>query len=220
MSADLQSMYSYRFSDAHKAQMAAVWRVLVDDVFQRWISPTAAVLDVGAGFCNFINQVRAGRRVATDANPHVAANCAPGVEFIQAAGLDGVELGGRFDVAFMSNVLEHLDGPDQVLQCLKDLHGHLNNGGRLIVLQPNFALVGPAYFDFIDHKTILTDRSLVEALELTGYRILYVKKRFLPYTSIQSKLPRSPWLVRLYLKLPLAQFFMGKQTLVVAEKLS
>ena len=87
-----------------------------------------------------------------------------------------------------------------------------------MILQPNFALVGPRYFDFIDHKTILTDASLVEALELTGFQVEEIKRRFMPYTS-KSRLPKWPWLVRLYLKCPPAQFLLGKQTLVVGMKI-
>ncbi|MCU7374975.1 hypothetical protein PEC18_30120 [Paucibacter sp. O1-1] len=41
--------------------------------------------------------------------------------------------------------------------------------------------------------------------------------RFLPYTT-KSRLPKAPWLVSLYLKLPFAWRFVGKQALVVARK--
>jgi hypothetical protein len=55
--------------------------------------------------------------------------------------------------------------------------------GKLIVLQPNFRLLGAAYFDFIDHKTILTDKSLEEALTVAGFTITRKIIRFLPYTT-------------------------------------
>jgi hypothetical protein len=45
----------------------------------------------------------------------------------------------------------------------------------------------------------------------------HVVTRFLPYTT-KSPLPQAPWLVRLYLKVPLAWWFLGKQSLVIAEK--
>jgi len=197
--------------------MAKVWRVLIDHYFQRWVRPDDAVLDVGAGLCNFINQVRAGRKIAVDIDPAVAERCSPDVTFIECpcADLADADLGGKVDVAFVSNLLEHLDDSDAVLSLLTALRGHLNPGGRLIILQPNFALVGARYFDFVDHKTVLTDMSLIEALELTGYRITHMKRRFLPYTS-KSAIPKAPWLVRLYLMMPIAHYFMGGQTLVVA----
>jgi hypothetical protein len=41
--------------------------------------------------------------------------------------------------------------------------------------------------------------------------------RFLPYTT-RSALPKGPGLVALYLKVPIAWRFLGKQFLVVARK--
>jgi hypothetical protein len=90
-------------------------------------------------------------------------------------------------------------------------------GGSVLILQPNFRFTGAAYFDFIDHKVVLTDKSLVEALEVTGFRIVYLARRFLPYTS-KAKLPRTLWLVRCYLALPFLWRVFGQQTFVVAEK--
>ena len=216
---DLTKIYRHRFSDDDKAEMQAVWKVLVADFFQKWVKPEDAVLDVGAGLCLFINQIHAQRKVAVDANPAVAGHCGNDVEFINIDNLQNANLGGKFDVVFMSNFLEHLASADDVLSFLSDVNRHLAPEGRLIILQPNFALVGAAYFDFIDHKTILTDKSLVEALRLTGYEPIYVKRRFLPYTS-KSRLPKAAWLVRLYLYLPPAQFLFGQQSLIIARRQS
>ena len=213
---DLATIYRHRFSEREKSALAEVWKVLVEDYFQKWINPKDSVLDVGAGLCLFINQVKAGRKIAVDANAEVALHCAADVLFVKTQDLEHADLGEPLDVVFISNFLEHLDDPDQVLRLLHAVHKKLKPGGRLIILQPNFALLGPKYFDFIDHKTILTDVSLLEALELTNYEIVFFKRRFLPYTS-KSRLPKAPWLVRLYLKLPVAQYLLGKQTLIVAS---
>lgn len=214
---DMEKIYTRRFNVDERAALAGVWKVLVDHALARWIGPDAAVLDLGAGYCNFINQVSASRRIAVDANPTVATYCAPGVRFVHAADLRSAGLEGTLDVVFMSNFLEHLDNADAVLAILRDVHALLKPGGRAIILQPNFVLVGPAYFDFLDHKMILTDQSLVEALELAGFHLVHLRRRFLPYTS-KSSIPSAPWMVRLYLMIPLAQWLMGKQTLAIAEK--
>ncbi|GAB6052584.1 hypothetical protein JCM17960_14040 [Magnetospira thiophila] len=212
----LDQIYQNRFDAEDRVAMRAVWRVLVDHFFQRWVKPTDAVLDVGAGLCNFINQVKAARRVAMDADPTTGSRCDPGVAFIHAQSLEACQEAGPFDVVFMSNLLEHLPSGEAVLEYLRETRRLLKPGGRVMILQPNFALVGAAYFDFIDHKTILTDKSLVEALELSGFEVEYLKRRFLPYTS-KSSIPRAPWMVRLYLALPPVQFLMGQQSFVVAR---
>jgi len=212
---DLSDIYHHRFDARDRAMMTRVWKVLVEDCFQRWIKPTDLVLDLGAGLCLFINHVRARKKIAADANPEAAKYCAPDVAFIEIRDVDKLDLGEPIDVVFASNFFEHLDNSEAVLRTLRAIHGRLHSGGRLIILQPNFALVGASYFDFIDHKTILTDVSLREALLITGYEVLFYKKRFLPYTS-KSRLPKAAWLVRLYLKFPIAQYLFGKQTLVIA----
>ena len=215
--ADLTKIYRHRFDDGDRADMNAVWQVLVTHYFGRWIRPDDAVIDIGAGLCNFINNVTAKRRIAFDADPSVTERAQSGVDVITGTTLNGHGLDGSLDVAFLSNFLEHLESGDAVLRMLNDVHALLKPGGKILILQPNFALVGADYFDFIDHKTILTDKSVHEALELTGYDIAYSKRRFLPYTS-KSRTPRHPWLVRLYLLMPPVQWLMAGQSFFVGQK--
>jgi hypothetical protein len=118
---------------------------------------------------------------------------------------------------FISNFLEHLPTASDVIALLRTVKAKLAPGGTVLILQPNLRFTGAAYFDFIDHKVALTDKSLIEALEVTEFRVVYLARRFLPYTS-KSKLPRNPWFVRLYLALPFLWRLFGQQTFVVAEK--
>ena len=215
--ANLTKIYRHRFDDGDRADMDAVWQVLVTHYFRRWIKPNDAVIDIGAGLCNFINNVSAKRRIAFDADPSVTERAAPGVEVISDTSLIGHGLEGDLDVAFLSNFLEHLENGDAVLSMLNDAYKLLKPGGKILILQPNFSLIGSGYFDFIDHKTILTEKSVHEALELAGYNITFSKKRFLPYTS-KSRTPRHPWLVRLYLMMPPAQWLMAGQSFFVGQK--
>jgi ubiquinone/menaquinone biosynthesis C-methylase UbiE len=140
-----------------------------------------------------------------------------GIHFVQ---VDGLELSSKvperyFDVVFMSNYLEHLPSADAVVTQMRQVHQVLKSGGRMIVLQPNIRLVGGAYWDFLDHKVPLTDRSLVEAAMAAGFEVERLIPRLLPYTT-KSRLPQHPALVRAYLKAPLAWRLLGKQTLLVA----
>ena len=93
----------------------------------------------------------------------------------------------------------------------------LKPGGRLIALGPNIKAVPGAYWDFFDHHVMLTEQSLREALELTGFTTEKCVARFLPYTAVgKSEAPL--WMIRLYLKLPIVWRFFGGQFLVVARR--
>jgi len=118
---------------------------------------------------------------------------------------------------FLSNFLEHLPDHRAVLALLATVRRKLEPGGTLLILQPNFRLEPRRYFDFVDHQVILTDASLIEALEVVGYEMREVRARFLPFTS-KSLLPKWPWLVSLYLRLPPAQWLLGKQSFLVAAR--
>src|SRR3546814_14501903 len=50
---------------------------------------------------------------------------------------------GYFGTVFMSNYLEHLDGPESVVEQLRVVRALLRPDGRVIILQPNIRLVGP-----------------------------------------------------------------------------
>lgn len=208
----LERLYRRRFSEDDRAQMAIVWRVLVRDFFQSRIDPASTVLDVGAGTCAFINEVRAARRIALDANPELPRLAAPGVETIVTDDLSLRQVeAGSVGCVFVSNFLEHLEDHLAVLRLLGAAHRVLRPGGSLLVLQPNFRLEPRRYFDFIDHRVILTDASLREAMEVAGFRIAEMRARFLPFTS-KSRVPKWEWAVRAYLRLRPAQWLLGRQT--------
>jgi SAM-dependent methyltransferase len=214
----LERVYQNRFSADHISQMRGVWRVLVRQFFQRRLRSDRLVLDVGAGHCLFINEVRAVRRIALDANPDVVKHAAPGVEALVVSDLSLKEIPDEsVGHAFLSNFLEHLADYHTVLELLATIRRKLEPGGTLLILQPNFRLVPRRYFDFIDHQVILTDRSLVEALTVNGYEIRELRKRFLPLTS-KSVLPKWPLAISLYLRLPPLQWLLAGQSFVVAAR--
>jgi SAM-dependent methyltransferase len=214
----LERLYRRRFSQGDLHALRGVWRALVHGFFQKRIDPTGVVLDLGAGACLFINEVRAARRIAVDANPDLSAHAGPGVEAIVSDDLSLPAVDdGTLGHAFVSNFLEHLADHLEVLRLLQTLYRKLRPGGSLMILQPNFRLEPRRYFDFLDHRVILTDASLVEALEVVGFQIEELRVRFLPFTS-KSRLPKWQWLVGLYLRLRPAQWLAGKQTYVCARK--
>lgn len=212
----LDRIYGERFagSERHRQQ---VWQVLTRHFFQRWIQASDAVLDMGAGYCEFINQIGAGRKFAMDLNPATAQKAAAGVTVYSQSVSDRWPVAaGSLDAVFTSNFLEHLPTKDDLHRSLAEAYRALRPGGRFIAMGPNIRFCGDVYWDFIDHYLPLSDRSLAEALSTAGFSMETVVPRFLPYTMTGKK-PSLP-LVRLYLALPLAWRVLGKQFLIIAKK--
>ena len=217
MSELLEDVYAQRFSDADAAAKNAIWREIAA-FLQRYVPEDGVVLDVACDRGDFIRNISASEKWATDLRD-VSSHLPQEVRFVQANGLelDRHLPHDHFDVAFMSNYLEHLANGEAVVEQLRVARTLLKAGGRVVVLQPNVRLVGGAYWDFIDHSVMLTERSLVEAGELAGLRTVELIVRFLPYTT-KSRLPQSPRLVRAYLSFRPAWRLLGKQTLYVGRK--
>ncbi len=214
----LEQLYTQRFPEAELAAKHEIWRVLCRHFFSRYVQPGDTVVDIGAGYCEFINNIEATHKIAVDLNPDVRRFAAADVRVINESCTEIAQLdSGSVDVVFMSNFLEHLPSKDLVLQTFREAFRILRKGGRVVILQPNIRYLPGEYWDFFDHHTPLTERSLVEGLQLAGFRPTVVIPRFLPYTT-KSRLPKAAWAVRLYLMVPLAWSILGKQSLVVATR--
>lgn len=214
----LESLYRHRFPEEELKNKQAIWQVLCRQFFSRFVTPTDTVVDIGAGYCEFINNITAARKIAVDLNPEVSRFAKPGVQVLNESCTEISNLpAGTADVVFMSNFLEHLPSKQLVLDTFREARRILKDTGRIIVLQPNIRFLYAEYWDFFDHHTALSDRSLVEGLQLAGFAPDVVIPKFLPYTT-KSRLPQSPWLVSLYLRFPPAWRVLGKQTVVVAHK--
>jgi SAM-dependent methyltransferase len=217
MNQDLQTIYVQRFAGTEKSR-DQVWQVLTRHFFQQWVNPQDVVLDVGAGFCEFINNIEAKQKLALDLNPATVQKADPDVTVISQ---DVTKLwpvaSESVDVVFSSNFFEHLSSKDDLQHCLGEIHRVLRSNGRLLVMGPNIRFCFRVYWDFFDHFLPLSDRSVVEGLEITGFKPELVVPRFLPYTMKGKSSPR-PLLVRLYLALPIFWPLFGKQFLILARK--
>ena len=219
MSERLATLYANRFDKGDRAWKAEVWSVLWRRVFSRWVAAGDTVLDLGAGYCEFINNAVAKRRIAVDLNPETARLAAPGIE-VKAVSADALQFigAGEVDVVFTSNFLEHLPSKDAVARVLDEAHRVLRPGGRIIAMGPNIRYLAGAYWDYFDHHVPLSHASLCEALALHGFALEHVEAKFLPYTVKGARL-RLRWLVEAYLLLrPLSSAVFGKQFLVTAIK--
>lgn len=216
---DLERLYANRFSEGDRREKGALWETLCRSFLQRYVPRDGSVLDLGAGYCDFINHIIAARRIALDLNPDTERFAAPGVEVhrIPLERLGEVVAPGTLDMAFASNVFEHLRGPDALLEILAAVHAALRPGGTILVLQPNIRLVGAAFWDFVDHTLPLTEKGMEEALTMSGFAMVERRARFLPYTT-KGRLPKWSPLLRIYLALRPLQWLLGKQMFLVARR--
>ena len=194
-----------------------MWRVLCDQFFQRYVAPEATILELGAGYCEFLNQIHAKRKIAVDLNPDTARYAGAGVEVHRTASTDLSPIANEsIDVIFASNFFEHLARPD-IAQTMREAARVLRPHGTFLILQPNYRYCYRDYWRFFDHLTPLDHHSLAEALETSGFRVVQVIPRFLPYT-VQSRYPRSTAMLKAYLRLPLAWRLLGQQMFCVAQR--
>lgn len=195
-------------------QREILWRVLWEDVFRGWVSPEDCVLELGAGYGHFINQVRSRRRIALDVWDEFVHYLGPGVEAHVGPVTDLSFLEPRsVDFAFASNLFEHIT-QDELASVLQQLREKLTHGGTLNIVQPNYRYCSREYFDDYTHKTIYSHVSLCDFLEAHGFEVIDARPRFLPLT-IKSRLPVWPVLIRMYLLSPWK--VMGKQMLIRAR---
>jgi SAM-dependent methyltransferase len=215
--AELQRLYEKRFAGKSEYR-DRVWRVLVDDYFARWLPANAAVLDLGCGHCEFINNVRCEKRFGIDLNPDTVDRAGPNVRILtQNCSQPWALPDDSLDVVFTSNFFEHLHSKRELCNTLIQAWRSLRPGGRIIALGPNIRYLRGAYWDFYDHYLPLTELSLAEVMTDTGFSIEEQIPRFLPYTMSRGGRP-PVWMLRLYLRLKFAWPLLGRQFLVVARK--
>lgn len=214
---DLKTLYDQRFS-GREDYRRRVWSVLISDYFSRFIPADAAVLDLGCGYGEFINQVKARSRYAMDLNPDSRRYVDPDVCLFQQDCSVRWPLGDdSLDLVFTSNFFEHLPAKSNLAATLQEALRCLRPGGRLVALGPNIKFLPGAYWDFWDHNLPLTEASLAEALQTVGFQLESVAPRFLPYTMADG--PRYPlFFLSVYLRCPFAWRLFGRQFLVVAKK--
>jgi SAM-dependent methyltransferase len=195
---------------------SVVWRVIAAHL-SHWIPASAHVLEIGAGYCDWINHVTAARRVAVDVWPDLSRHAAAGVESLTLdVGIDLRTLGERaFDVVLASNVLEHFE-PDMAARVIADVSALLRPGGRVIVVQPNFRYAWRRYFDDYTHRSVFTHVSLAALLRSQGFEMELVQPRFLPYSMKGAGSLVRPWLVRAYLRSPFKP--LAGQMLLISRK--
>ncbi len=191
-----------------------VWKVICR-YLQPYVPASGSVLDLGAGYCSFINNIAAKDKHAMDLYAGFTTHAAQGVRTRVGSCEDlNAYASESMDVIFASNLVEHLH-KDEIDRMFDSVLKVLKPGGRLILIQPNFKYSYREYFDNYTHVSIFTEVSLADFLIVKGFEIEKIEARFLP-TKMKSRFPKWPWLVALYLGLPVRPF--AGQMLVIAKK--
>ena len=223
---ELQELYKNRFSDKENQKRKVIWQkicnYLADNFFSKNISSSSIVVDVAAGYCDFINNIFVGKEIhkyAVDINPDVKKYAADDV-VVYNDDVQNIEKHfkqGSVSLFFQSNFFEHLT-KEQIKTVLEKEYRLLQEGGMICILTPNIRYCGGKYWDFWDHITPLTEKSLIEITETIGFKIAKCLPKFLPFTT-KSRLPQNGWIVWLYLKLmPLSGWLFGEQSLILLSK--
>ena len=214
---NLKKIYEKRFEGV-LSQKNKIWKTLCSLYFQKYIKFTDVVLDIGAGYCEFINNIKCGKKYAVDLNEDTSKFADPDVKVFNYSSTDlSFWSEASIDIVFMSNFLEHLRNKEEVLKTLLEVYRVLKPRGKVMILQPNIRYTYKEYWDFFDHYIPLSDKSLVEALHIAGFRIELLLSKFLPYTT-KTRIPKNYFLIKVYLKLPIIWKVMGKQMFIIARK--
>jgi len=213
----LQYGYQSRFANQQKYRND-VWKILCTMYFQNYISENSIILDVGAGWGEFINNIKGSDKYAMDLNPDTKALLSKGINFLQQDCSEKWPIETEsLDVIFTSNFLEHLSNKDSLELTISEASRCLKENGKIICLGPNIKYVRGAYWDFWDHCIPLTELSLSELLKKHAFNIELCLPRFLPYSMSSGKTPLLIF-VKLYIMLPIIWPFFGKQFLIIGKK--
>ncbi|HEY3439895.1 MAG TPA: class I SAM-dependent methyltransferase [Paludibaculum sp.] len=208
----MDNYHSTRFTP--DARREVLWQSLIRFSLGRWIPSGGTVLELGAGYCHFINNIKASRRIALDLWEQFPNYAAKDVEthIGECQQLDFLG-DASVDFAFASNLFEHLSQVD-FGRTLAALSRKLKPGGLLAILQPNYYYAYREYFDDFTHVAIYSHTSLVDFLKSQGFDVIERHPRFVPF-SVKGRLPVYPFLIWLYLRSPFKPG--GKQMLVIAR---
>jgi SAM-dependent methyltransferase len=202
-----------RFPFDHRREI--VWQTLCAKYFSKLVQPHFHVLDLGAGYGHFINNIRCDRKTAVDQWPgfaeylkedvHGHVGSVTDLSFLEDASVDFV---------FASNLFEHLT-QEELRSVLHQMSRKLKRHGSLNILQPNYRFAYKEYFDDYTHVSVYSHLSLCDLLAANGFRVLQSIPKFLPFSIKSSGAPVRPWLIDVYLRSPWKP--LAKQMFVRAE---
>ena len=164
---------------------SVVWKEIVR-FLEPYLIGKHTVLDLGAGYCDFINNVQASEKIAVDMSPDFAAFADKHIRTVRSevTDLNAVQ-NNTVDLVFASNLLEHLTDAD-LDKTMGEVKRVLKNGGLFISMQPNYRHAYKTYYDDPTHKKVFSDAALESFLLSHDFEIIKKMPKFLPF-SLKSK---------------------------------
>jgi len=106
-----------------------MYAVLYEEFFQRYIPKDLTVLEIGAGYCELINSIKAKKKIALDVNPDARKYARDDVQIItnKSTHMDSIK-DASVDLVIANNFFEHITKPD-IVETLQELHRILKMGG-------------------------------------------------------------------------------------------
>jgi len=212
---NIEKVYRIRFNKEDLKEKLRIWKILTENFFQKYISSDDVVIDLAAGYCEFINNVKCKKKIAVDISLDVRKFAQKDVQVIinKSNNMKDIKA-NTADVVFVSNFFEHIT-TKEIDDTMREIKRVLKSGGKLLILQPNIKYAYKQYWDYYDHITPISHMSLIECLHKHNFHIEEIRPKFLPFTT-KSNLPNWSILIKLYLKLKIAQKMFGQQTFVYA----
>ncbi|MCB9651429.1 MAG: class I SAM-dependent methyltransferase [Deltaproteobacteria bacterium] len=124
------STFTYQGRYPVLASRRGVWQEVAGWIDRRF-GPFDSAVELGAGYCDFINSLPARHKRALDINPEMAHHAGPGVEFICGDVTTKWPIApSSADLVFASNFLEHIP-VFAGATLLREVKEALRPGGRL-----------------------------------------------------------------------------------------
>jgi ubiquinone/menaquinone biosynthesis C-methylase UbiE len=210
----VEKIYNKRFGNT--AKRTRVWKVLVKYFFLKYFKENDTVLDIGGGYCEFINSIKCKKKYVLDINPDIKKYANRDVTVLLAKSTKIPLKKETVDKIFISNFFEHITRED-IIKTIIEMKRVLRKDGEIVTMHPNIRFLQKDFWRFFDHITPIDDRALEEIFAI--YDFLLEKKilKFLPYTmSGERSTPLV--LLKIYLHFPILWKIFGKQSLLVFKK--
>lgn len=126
---DLEKIYSRRFKEDIVVRNK-IYEVLCRNFFQKYVPKDATILEIAAGYCELINNIKAKKKIALDINPDIKKYANINVKVIVSASTKINQIKNEtVDIVFVNNFFEHLSKED-IIKTIKESHRVLKYGAN------------------------------------------------------------------------------------------